>query len=634
MADPQNVPAPLGIEVRRDVLIPVSGGAELAATLYLPGASASVPALLVYLPYLKDGWAGITYDHAHRFFAARGYACLLVDFRGTGGSSGATRRAFHPDEAADAAEVIGWAARQEWCDGSVGMWGGSYTAFMSMRTAALQPPALKAIAPIVGHLDPYDDFVYPGGSPSLLGALGCWGASTFGSHLLPPLRQDPEGHWFHLWQERLASYEPYLVGLFEHPERDEFWTSRAVDGSVITTPSFCIAGWQDLFCDGQIRAYEAMTGPKKLWVGPWLHVLPHVSPTEPVDCLEQLARWWDYWLRGVDNGIMDEPPVTVYVQGEETWRHEQEWPPGGAKRRSLFLSRAGELLDEPPADSVEHAYVVDPTVGMTAGLLGSPTATVGRPLEQAADEARSLVFTGPALEEAVLIAGAPEVRLAVAGEVDEANLVVKLSCVAPDGGSMLITRGSVRLTSAGDVLLRLWPTCYQVPAGHRLRLAIAGADFPNLWPTATNPTLRVASGGTNASAISVPVASGRGVDGRMVEPPSPLTDPPLLLDESPTWWVHTDHVTDTVTAAMGGHLLALLPERNGRFTNDIEVRATVRADHPEAARVQGESRIEVSLPGGSTVIVDASIWVTAAGLSLHGRVTLDGHLFFERTWTR
>lgn len=626
------------------VRIPVSGDADLAASLYRPSTAEPAPALVVYQPYLKDGGAGAGYDHAHRFFAAHGYACLLVDFRGTGGSSGRARPAFDPGEASDAAAAVEWVARQAWCDGNVGMWGFSYPAIMAMQTATLHPLGLRAIAPLLGNLDPYHDFVYPGGAPSL-GALGAWGTTTLGLHLLPPPTDASNGRWFQTWRERLDAYEPYLIGLIEHPERDGYWESRAFDPAQITVPAFCIAGWHDLFCDGQVRAYEGMAGPKKLWVGPWMHVLPHLSDVHPVACLEQLLRWWDHWLRGRDTGIMDEPAVTLFAQGREAWRHDHEWPPADLKSQQLFLSAGGLLATDPAPERGEAVHVTDPRVGVTAGLIGTPTLGVGRPLDQNADEVASLAYTSAPLDETIDLVGTPVVTLTVAVEGgEEANLAVKLSAVSPTGASTLMTRGSVRhrpgpgargQSAPGwdPVTIRLWPTCFQVPAGHRLRLAVAGADFPNLWPTATNPRIRVATGG-EASVVTLPVASDQGVDGPSVGPSGYEHGTPLVFDAVPLWRTDRDHVGDAVTVTHGFRVAAHTPDRSGRTEDRVEVRGTVAAAYPHAARVEGEARFDMTLPGGSTVTVDASTWITADGLSMHGRVLLDRQPFFERTWTR
>ena len=159
------------IRTERNLLIPLSDGAQLAADLYLPDEPGQYPALVSFYPYHKDDLIAAIFEYPRRYFAERGYACLLVDFRGLGNSSGTVWDAMDQREATDGAEMVEWAAQQPWCDGNVGMWGMSYGGITSFKTAAQQPSHLKAIAPIMGSLDIYHDFIYPGGCLNCLGGF-------------------------------------------------------------------------------------------------------------------------------------------------------------------------------------------------------------------------------------------------------------------------------------------------------------------------------------------------------------------------------------------------------------------------------------------------------------------------------
>src|SRR5438309_6685973 len=152
-----------GVRVVRNVLIPLSDGVCLAGALFLPGGPGSVPGLVSYSPYHKDDLIGALFDHPNRYFAARGYVSVLVDLRGLGNSEGAAWDVGDPREATDGAEIVEWAAKQPWCDGNVGMWGMSYGGITSFKTAAGGPPHLKAIVPMSGGLDHYQELVYPVG---------------------------------------------------------------------------------------------------------------------------------------------------------------------------------------------------------------------------------------------------------------------------------------------------------------------------------------------------------------------------------------------------------------------------------------------------------------------------------------
>jgi uncharacterized protein len=151
------------IKVERNLMIPLSDGATLAADLYGPDADGSFPALISFYPYHKDDLIGGAYEHPRRYFAERGYNVLLIDFRGLGSSDGIPHRAMDRGEGRDGAEAVEWIAEQPWCDGNVGMFGMSYGGISSLKVAYEQPPHLRAIAPIMGTNDIYLDYLYSGG---------------------------------------------------------------------------------------------------------------------------------------------------------------------------------------------------------------------------------------------------------------------------------------------------------------------------------------------------------------------------------------------------------------------------------------------------------------------------------------
>lgn len=631
-----------GVRAQIDQRVPLPDGAAVAADVYLAGDGGPRPALVVYLPYRKDDSAGAYYAQALEFFAAHGYASVLADFRGLGTSTGGTRPPFDPVEAEDGAAIVAWAAAQDWCDGSVGMWGVSYPAIAAMKTAALAPPALKAIVPVMGMLDPYEDFVYPGGSGTL-GALGMWGVGMLAQLLLPPA-PDAEGRWYGQWQERLERAEPYLLSLHEHADKDDFWQARVIDPKAIAVPAFCVGGWGDLFYDAMVRTFEGLAGPRKLLFGPWMHVLPDASPTGATDTLGQMLRWWDHWLRGIDTGIMDEPAVTLFVPGRGAWTHADDWPGGIAAQQALHLDPGGALAQHEPPAAGAVTYRADPTVGLGAGLWGAPTGGYGLPLDQRDDESRSLVFTTAPLEQPLLVAGSAEAFLQLrVVDGGDATVVVKLSDVAPDGASALITTGAVTVRHrASDpapeprqrIDVRLWNACYEVGAGHRLRMAIACADFPRLWPTPTNPTIEIATGGPDASLLRLPVATLQAVPGQDPRPVDPGTGVgPLYVEAQPVWTTTHDHVRNAVTVTTGGRTVLTTPDGEGRLEQVSSVRITVAPDHPAGAHIAGEARIVLQRPE-HTVTVDAETWVSRSGVSMRGRVTLDEQPFFERRWTR
>jgi putative CocE/NonD family hydrolase len=629
------------VEVLRNCAISLEDGVELAADVYLPRTTGPVPALVTLIPYNKDGIAGVTAWPAHHHFARRGFACVVVDFRGTGSSGGTPRRPFDPEEGRDGAAAIAWAARQPWCDGQVGMWGVSYGAVMTLRTALLRPPALKAIVPVMGFLDPERDFVHPAGRRGCLASLGLWGLTTLAMHLTPPLLQDPDGRWRDRWHERLEHGEPYLCDLLEHGPGDAEWRRRAVDPSAIDIPTFCVSGWRDLSCDAMTRTYERVRGPRRLLVGPWMHTLPDDSPFEPVGFLDLAADWWDRWLRGVRDPDDEDDGVTVFVQGADAWRALRRWPAAGGELR-FGAGGSGELTDGATKGLVERP--IDPTVGVSAGLWAVSTRGFGLPRDQHDDDARSITFSSAPLPEALEVCGRAALRLtALLGPGPPRSVVVRLTHVGEDGRSVLITSGTGELPSvsehelpaAGERAKRrcgvtLFPTAYAVPAGERLRLTVAGADFPRLWPEPRAGDLAVVCG-AGGTELVVPLADAEAREIEMAPAAAPAA-PSLVLRADPLYTVTRSPVTDEVTVTVGDHLLMKTPQEEHTLDTNGYMSATVSADRPDAAQLEGKAVTRVDSAHGEFV-VRAQVQITGAATVMVGEVALGDEVVFSRRWT-
>ncbi|MBI3303331.1 MAG: hypothetical protein HYZ72_14805 [Deltaproteobacteria bacterium] len=161
------------------------------------------------------------------------------------------------------------------------------------------------------------------------------------------------------------------------------------------------------------------------------------------------------------------------------------------------------------------------------------------------------------------------------------------------------------------------------------------ADFPRLWPTRTNPQIRLCFGGSRTSAVRLPLVPPATVLGPEVRSPDPAVNrAPLAVDFTPRWKIERDLATGTVTVTTGERPILLTPSRDGRIELDHTARAGVTASRPDAARVEGETIVSLQTPGGSTVVVETRSWVTQTGMTLSGRVTVDGRLFFKKRWQR
>jgi putative CocE/NonD family hydrolase len=625
----------------RTVRVPVDG-AEMAVDVVLPPGQGPWPVLISNLsPYHKDGVIGAAYFRCHAYFAAHGYVSVVADLRGLGGSSGAAWPNMDAREALDGAALVEWAASQAWCDGNVGMWGVSYGGVTALSTASVNPPHLRAIVPIYGCVDCYEEFFYPGGCRNCLAATGTWGPRMIADLLVPPLDQDPDGRWLEVWRARLEASEPWILDWHEHPVHDGFWDARSVAPENIEVPTFVIGGWRDLFPTAT-DTFGRLAGPKRLLMGPWMHVEPDRSHIAPVDHLGEMLRWWDQWLKGRDTGVLAEPPVALYVQGRDDWRLEQAWPIQHAEARTLYLGD-GELADVAPAAG-ELTYTADPAVGLAAGLWDGSGTSVGMPTDQREDEARSLTFTGPELDQALQIAGSPAATLHVQwNPAEELNLVVKLNDVAPDGRSSLITTGWRRLratpqdgaTESADgfreVAVPLWPTCYELAPGHRLRVALSCADFPRIWPTPTNPTIRLSLAAGHPCSVVVPTVSS---DAVLAEMPPPSAAAALGHDFTPTWRIEHDRVDGRVTVVLGEeHSLDTFQE-DAHMWRRHEARVSLPVARPDGTSAETTTQIVCTMPDSTRVVVDVRAWVGQWGFAARGEVTVNGVPFFSRDWSR
>ncbi len=437
------------VQIQPDLVVVLADGTRLSADLYRPPDGQPGPVLVSYYPYRKDDIIGSLFEGSRIRLCERGYASVFVDMAGTGASQGSWECFELSREGRDFAEIIEWIARQDWCDGNVGAWGFSYGGMNALAAATHRPPHLRAVMAAYATTDIHRDAIGRSGCTTMLGRYA-WAAHMVALGLCPPTLQDPGGQWRETWHQRLrrlARRQPPAVTWQAHPQPDIYWRARQVEATAIDIPTMLIGGWADGYKDAMIRVFGEVRGPKRLVMGPWLHVLPHLSEVEPYDWVAAMADWWDTHLRpGSVPSPEQEKPVLFFVEGEG-WRATGDWPPDGVTDMQLFLD--GHCLSvEPPFNPGHRCYRADPMVG-TAGGMWDPFGTGnGRPEEQSGDDARSLTSTSDPLPEPLLIAGSPETHLylTVPG-ADEAHLVARLSMVSPDARSTLITAGCRRVTA-------------------------------------------------------------------------------------------------------------------------------------------------------------------------------------------
>lgn len=642
--------------VDRNVLIRLKDGTRLASDLYRPATGVRSPALISFYPYRKDDLVGAVWEYSRRYFTARGYATLLVDFRGTGGSDGVCPATFDtPKEGADGAEVVEWAAAQPWCDGRVGVWGMSYGGITSLAIAAQRPRHLRAIAPIYGCDDLQRDFVAPGGCRNCLGTYG-WVARMVALDLAPPSFLDADRRWESTWSRRLDRLRRGDIGPLawqRNANDNAYWREKAIPVERIDVAALMVGGWRDIYPQAVPDVYRRLGGPKKLLMGPWVHTLPDSSAFVPFDLTYEICRFFDRWLKGENNGIMEEPPVTIYVQGRNRWKHERNWPIPGTEVVAWHLHGGGRLTTTPPqseSDVGKAGYAADPTVGTAAGLWDPLGTGLGYPLDQADDDLRSITYTSDPLDDDLEIGGSPEATLCVAVEDgDELQLVAKLNDVSPEGGSSLITTGWLAVAPAKSYKpdsamiphawtehrIEMWATSYVVHRGHRLRLAIACGDFPRIWPLHINPAIRF---DLARSVVQVPTVPATRAQNEGWEPRAPATDvqrapwmPTQQVEDVPSWSIERHADGGEVAVNVRAPRSLRLPT-GGDFRLQQTLRATVHIQAPQEAALESEVAIRMRLMSGAIAEVNTRAKFTRDTTRMEGDVSIDDRRVFAQEW--
>jgi putative CocE/NonD family hydrolase len=590
--------------------IPMSDGIRLAVTLYMPTKPKSgerYPALLEYLPYRKDDDEAVRDFGTHTYFAKRGYVGARVDVRGFGQSEGSPPdREYSAQEQQDAEEVIAWLARQSWSNGNVGMLGISWGGFNSIQMALRKPPALKAILAVdatdelfkedvhymdgIFHIDEYE--------LTMDLDQGRTAAPDFSleESAIGPRMNSP----------------PWSLTYMKHQRDGVFWRSPLRPIESLQVPAFLIGGLQDGYRDSIPRMLEKVKAPLKVWIGPWNHGFPNDSDYGPLfEWRDQAVRWFDYWLKGRDTGVLSDPKVIVYQQhwhppGSQSqdvpgeWRAENSWPPAGATATTLYFQSEHRLSFE-PTDSGRDQLRNVPSTGVEAGFWWGELLTDQRPVD-----AYSLTYDSPALTEEFAILGRPRVNLQVTADAPLADWFIRLSDVAPDGSVTMVTgaglNGAQRDSMAdpkdlvpGTVYplsVALHLASWVFPKGHRIRVAVSNALWPMNWPTPYPLTTSIAFGGGASSQVNLPRVSVHGNAPPPFAAPEPIEKPATIKSIGAgawpgTWTVLRDQVNQRSTVTWQGTAAVDYPW--GRFDHSERLIYEIDDAHPELASVQGDS---------------------------------------------
>ncbi|WP_017607589.1 CocE/NonD family hydrolase [Nocardiopsis xinjiangensis] len=536
-------------QIREDeyIRIPMSDGTHLAARIWRPVDSeqAPVPAILEFIPYRRRDLTAQRDSIHHPYMAGHGYACARVDLRGTGDSEGVLEDEYLEQELTDAEDVLAWLADQPWCDGNTAMMGISWGGFNALQVAARRPQSLGAIVTASSTDDRYsDDVHYMGGC--LLADNLSWASTMFAYNSSPP---DPElvgERWRQMWHERLEHSGLWLDAWLRHQRRDGFWKhgSVAEDLGAIDVPVMAVSGWADGYSNSVFRLMAGLDVPRLGLLGPWSHKYPHLGKPGPaIGFLQELVRWWDRWLKGIDNGVMDAPmlrawmqdsvaPSTEYEERPGRWVGENTWPSPSVEPFVRFLEHGYILQEgaEPELDRGPMTLSSPLSTGQYAGKWCSYNAPPDLPADQREEDGGSMVFDSAPLTERVEILGSPVVDLDLSVDRPDAMVAVRLSDVAPDGEATRVTYGLLNLTHADSdefpqhlepgrryrVSVSLNGVAQAFPPGHRIRVAVSTSYWPLAWPSPEPVMLSVHPG--EHTQMLLPVRSNAQASGPEPEP--------------------------------------------------------------------------------------------------------------------
>ncbi len=561
----------------RSVMVTMRDRVRVSVDLYRPVAPGPQAGILYITPYDNAGVRARA-----RWFAERGFAVIAADSRGRFDSEG-DWDPFTPNHKADGYDLVEWIAKQPWSNGRVGMIGGSYSGWTQWWTASQAPPALKAIAPQVAPPDQMENIPYQNGI--MLGPFVDW-AGWMSGRTAQVVDSGPYGGYTNtrardLWhtpyltlnEARGLAFAPWWetwirANLSTHP----YWKAISYQGpenyARMTVPALNMTGWFDADFPGSpmnylgMKAYGASAEGRrpKLMIGPWYHGLNErvvggidYGPEALIDLDGYIARWYDYYLKGIDNGVVNDPPVWVFVMGPNRWYAEKDWPLPETKWTPYYLTSSGRanslkgdgvLSTAQPKTAGLDTYVYDPEhpTQSTYGTHGHiPGAVDARP-GAIGDEV--VVYQTPVLGEDVEVTGPIEATLFAATSAKDTDWMLRLVDVHPSGYAALLGEGIMRARhrdpaaggqfNAGQLStiepgkvyeyrIKFWRVTGNVFAkGHRIRLEISSSYYPfylrNLNSGADNAglatesvvaTQRIHHGATYPSRIVLPVIPAR-----------------------------------------------------------------------------------------------------------------------------
>lgn len=529
-------------------MVPMRDGTRLAADIFRPDAPGRFPVLVSRGPYGKEGYLDQP-NHSMWFFPKNGYVFVNQYCRARFDSEGDY---YDPvfQEAQDGWDTVEWAARQSWSTGRVGTTGQSYLGATQYTLAGMNPlpPHLQAMAPVSASSDFHQSWVYHTGGAMEWGWMVPYtifkGRNTLeragrsdlltqmDEYVLPPgnFAQPLTDRWYlHLplrdWIDRLKEAAPYFHEYFDQELDGPYWWRANLLKNLggVKIPMFHVSSWYDIFLEGALNSFQAIRergaselarNNQRLLIGPWAHIRPFTEPNSGgagdidfgdnarIELHDYLLRWFDHWLQDIDSGITGEPPVYLFVMGENRWRQENEWPLARTHYTPYYLHSQGSantrhgdgsLSTVPCGEESHDQFVYDPqdpapTAGGNTLIIDYGVADQGA----VEDRADVLAYTSEPLERDLEITGPIRVHLYASTSAVDTDFTAKLVDLRPDGYAQNLQDGIIRaryrtsvaqpsFVQPGQVYrytIDLGSTSHVVKAGHRIRLDVSSSNFP------------------------------------------------------------------------------------------------------------------------------------------------------------
>ena len=495
----------------QDVMVMMSDSVALATDVYMPNDKGSFPTVLIRTPYGKK-----QNEIFANYFAENGYAVVVQDVRGKWSSAGEMIPFIN--EQTDGLGTLAWVESQPWCNGSIGMWGASYLSYCALAVAADTPASLKTIFCISGWLNG-EKINNPGGALHWMLIL-TWMLHEATQKYRNLADFDINELFNYIPLQNVMASVGIDDPVFSNPDTLQ---SAPHEFSAIQIPIFHITGWYDFVYPAALNVYEQVSRHshqfQKLMIGPWVHDQVWTTYTESgdenfgekaamgIDKLNRLAvRWFDRWLKNIDNGITSEPPVEVFHMGRNEWEQHSSWPPQEVTFEKWYITSDGSanslngdgvLANSPPKSKTPYdSFVFDPmdpvpTVGganfhFFPDILGVKDQ---RPVEQRNDV---LVYTSEPLGSDLDICGPIRGYIYVTTDAKDTDFTAKLVEVRQDGYACNIVEGIIRAAyrnsleepeflEPGQIYqlnIDLGATAIRIEEGNSLRVEISSSNFP------------------------------------------------------------------------------------------------------------------------------------------------------------